>query len=369
VPPVARREGSLAAAFAFVVATLAIAGWAGPLTAELGAAAVERALTVALPLALALQWSLHSAYLSRRGGLVALGRRPFDVGAAILLIVTLPGALLGVPGLVAGLLTLTWVCGAILMRRGWGVAYAAYIVLGTLEMHAGLPVLLVLDCMAGAAVAAAAVALRGRFVPGTKAGPMGRAVAAGAIGAGLGLLLVGDGSIGWSAGGAAALALLPSVVGGFWAGHHLLALGDVVARAAVGVPVGEPDGGGAAPAPLRLLGGALARLAVATGGLSLALLAFTPWLGAPGEAAGELAAFGVLAVAMLVVGLLESLGRAHLALGALACALVLEALVPHAFPGAALLAGSALVIALLLSPAISLLRRPGRTLATRLWIA
>jgi len=366
VPPVARREGSLAAAFAFVVATLAIAGWAGPLTAELGAAAVERALTVALPLALALQWSLHSAYLSRRGGLVALGRRPFDVGAAILLIVTLPGALLGVPGLVAGLLTLTWVCGAILMRRGWGVAYAAYIVLGTLEMHAGLPVLLVLDCMAGAAVAAAAVALRGRFVPGTKAGPMGRAVAAGAIGAGLGLLLVGDGSIGWSAGGAAALALLPSVVGGFWAGHHLLALGDVVSRAAVGVPVGEADG---RAAPLRLLGGALARLVVATGGLSVALLAFTPWLGEPGEAAGELAAFGVLAVAMLVVSLLESLGRSHLALGALACGLVLEALVPHAFPGAALLAGSALVIALLLLPAISLLRRPGRTLATRLWIA
>jgi hypothetical protein len=369
LPPAAPRQGSLAAACAFVVATLAIAGWAGPLSSALGAAAVERALTVALPLTLALQWGLHSAFLGRRGGLVLLGRRPFDLAAATVLVVAVPALLLGIGGLVAGLLTLTWVSGAILIRRGWGLAYAVYIVLGTVEMHAGLPALAVLDCIAGAAVVAAAMALRGPWVAGISAGRAGRAAAAAAIGTGLGLMLVVDSSLGWSVSSGAALALLPSVVGGLWAGHHLLGLGDVIARAVGGVPVSDPDGRGPVPGPLHLLAGALWRLAAATAGLSIALLALTPWLGPPGEAAGALAAFGLLAVAMLVVSVLESLGRAGVAVGALACAVALEAVAPQAFPGAPLLAGAALAVAATAPAAIALLRRPGRTLATRLWIA
>ena len=82
--------------------------------------------------------------------------------------------------------------------------------------------------------------------------------------------------------------------------------------------------------------------------------------------------FGLLALVALLVSLVEALGRGGWALLALAGALAAEAVAGldgrHLFPGGGLAAGSAVAILVLLPVAIALVSRPGRTLATRLWI-
>ena len=77
---------------------------------------------------------------------------------------------------------------------------------------------------ATAALTAVAVALALRpgatgdpAAPGAGAAPP----AAPLIGAGLGLLLVADPSVSWTAGTLPALALLPSTIASLWAGHRL----------------------------------------------------------------------------------------------------------------------------------------------------
>ena len=81
--------------------------------------------------------------------------------------------------------------------------------------------------------------------------------------------------------------------------------------------------------------------------------------------------FGVVALATLLVGLLESLGRPSLAGLGVACGLageVLVRLLGSPFAGAALLAGGTLAVLVLVPAALALLARPARTLATTLWI-
>ena len=56
--------------------------WAAPLSDRLGAGVVERALIIALPATLALQWGLASRYLGRPEGLAHLGRRRFLLAPA-----------------------------------------------------------------------------------------------------------------------------------------------------------------------------------------------------------------------------------------------------------------------------------------------
>ena len=86
-PPGLLLEGA-----AFLVTVVAIALWAEPLAAALGVDAVERALRLALPLTLALQWALlrappgppvrpRRAGRARRGAL-AVARRSLIVGRA-----------------------------------------------------------------------------------------------------------------------------------------------------------------------------------------------------------------------------------------------------------------------------------------------
>ena len=103
----------------------------------------------------------------------------------------------------------------------------------------------------------AAAALRpdgsdGAVVPGRWSRTAGAAL----TGAGLGALLVGDPTVGWTAGAVPALALLPSAAGGLWAGHYLWRLADAFPRALSGVPAC----GGGAPVRPR------ARLDAARGG-------------------------------------------------------------------------------------------------------
>ena len=75
------------------------------------------------------------------------------------------------------------------------------------------------------------------------AGRIGRALWAGAIGAALGGLLVGDSSLGWGVHGAfPALALLPSVLRQLLGGYHLWQFYDAVPRGLQGVALEQANG-------------------------------------------------------------------------------------------------------------------------------
>ena len=266
-----------------------------------------------------------------------------------------PAVLLGVGGALAGLLTLTWTGGSILIRRGWAAGYAT-----CRGGDAG-------DAAAGAGPGAgrgrrahgcsrSAFALR-PGAPGDPATP-GRWTRAGGgalIGAAIGLLLVSDPSVTWTEGTIPALALLPSTIASLWAGHRLWTLEQLIPRAVTGVAVGSP---GASRAPLAaLLGSARAARAAHRAALG----------GAAGDGlrprrAGLLAGFGLLALATLLASLLESLGRAQWAVAGVLTGLAVV------WSGAPLAAGAAVAVLVLLPPVLALLARPARTLATALWI-
>jgi hypothetical protein len=368
-----RQPGIVLEGAAFVITVLAVALWAAPLAAGLGTGVVEHALKVALPLTLGLQWGLRSRYLGRPKGLLALARRRRGLLVGAYVLVGLPTAVLGISGLAAGLLTLTWTGGTLLMRRRWTGTYTAIVIAGTFPMMADIPPLATLGGIAAATMLAVALALRAP-APSTRieVGRWDRAFVAGLLGAGLGVLLIGDSSVTWTDGTVPALALLPSTVAGFWGGYHLWRIEHVIPRALLGVPAADVHARASPSAPLRTLLGATARLVGLATVLSAALLLFTPWLAATPSRAGVLVGFGLLALATLLVGLLEVLGRGSWALLSVVGGVGAEAFValqgPAPFPGAGLVAGSGLIVVLLLPAAIALISRPARTLATALWI-
>ena len=188
-------------------------------------------------------------------------------------------------------------------------------------------------------------------------GRWSRTIGAGLTGAGFGVLLVGDPTVG----AVQALALLPSAAGALWAGHYLWRLADAFPRALSGVPADSGDRGSRLEPTWALLG-AVVRLALLTVAGSAAVLALTP------SGAAVLAGFGVVALAGLLVALLESLGRPSWASLGVAVGVAAELAAPARFPGAALLAGGIVALAVLLPAALVLLARPARTLATSLWI-
>jgi hypothetical protein len=185
-------------------------------------------------------------------------------------------------------------------------------------------------------------------------------------------MLVLDRTVSWTDGAVPALALLPSTVAAFWGGYHLRHLERAIPRALSGVSASDPTRRGLAWPPLRVLLGAVARLLLPCAALSAALLAVTPWLGSSARGAGILAGFALLALATLLVSLLESMGRGWWALTVVVCAAATEAAVRLAgadpFPGVGLVVGGALAVVLLLPAVVAMLSRPATTLATALWI-
>ena len=176
----------------------------------------------------------------------------------------------------------------------------------------------------------------------------------------------------WTDGAVPAVGLIPSAVAGFWASYRLRDLGFAIPRAVSGVGVGVPPPRGLGSAPLRLLLSALCELVALAAGLSALLLLLTPWLGEVGDAAGLLAGFALLAPAMLLAGVLESLGRARAVLIAIACAAGAEAYLRWSdvapFPGAGMVVGGIVAAVFLVPLAVVVLGRPASTLATALWI-
>jgi len=367
------RESIVAEGIGLLVAIVAVATWAGPLSHQLGATVLEHALRVALPLTLGLQWTIRSRYLGRPSGLRCLAE---ERGRVLLALSMLLFALALVPhvGVLAAVLVLIWVGGTLLARRGWGLLYAV-LVAGeavALARHVpaarsllGLAVVVFWACVL-------AVATAGGPTPRQAPGRLRRSLAAGAIGALLGGLLIGDQSLGWGVHGAfPGLALAPSVIGSLWGGYHLWQFHAAVPRALRGLPLAQAN----APLPrgpaTRILLGALARLLGVTTALSLLVLAAAPWTQGT-DSPSLFLAFGVVALMCLFVSLHESLGFTHWALAvttvSLAVELAIGRLVQVSTPGAALAVAGAVGALLALAPLARQLRSPGRMLATALWI-
>ncbi|MCA1700616.1 MAG: hypothetical protein LC790_17620, partial [Actinobacteria bacterium] len=206
----------------------------------------------------------------------------------------------------------------------------------------------------------------------------------------------------------------------FWGGVYLWRFQVELPRALIGVPVAKADRltfGGPA---MGALGGALLRLIVVTAALSAIVLLAVPYVSAtsgtqssavthqpadpsrltalkggrgvrftpiartaPGRSAQDarpghagaialLLGFGLVALATLMISLLQSLGRPARALLSIFCGLGAEVGLGlwggAPLPGAGLIVGALVAVMLALPPAISLCLRPGRLLATMMWI-
>jgi hypothetical protein len=373
LPRPSSQKGVLLEGAAFVISVIAIALWAAPLVSSLGATVVRHGLMVTLPLTIALQWGLRRRWLDHPHGLAQLADRALLLLAGACATVGLPTLVLGPSGMLAGLLTVTLTGGTILIRKRWALVYVAIILVATVPLMAGLSPLPVLAAAAGATALAVALALRTSAMPApSSTGQWERAVAAGIIGIGLGLMLVLDRTVSWTEGTVPALALLPATFASFWGGYHLRHLEREMPRAGSGIPViGERTRGLARP-PLSVLFGALGRLMVLAGVLSVGLMALTPWLGSSARDAGVLLGFALLALATMLVSLLESMGGGAWALFAVMCAAAAEVAVrvdgADPFSGTGLVVGGAVAVVLVLPPVVVLLSRPASTLATALWI-
>jgi hypothetical protein len=121
-----------------------------------------------------------------------------------------------------------------------------------------------------------------------------------------------------------------------------------------------------------ILAGAVMRLIVATATLSVACVIVSPAMS--GTVTTSLfIGFGSLALATLLVSLLVSLGRLGWAVAIVAVSVgaefALDALHLLLGPGDVLIAGSTIAAVLVVPLVIEIFVRPGRALATAVWIA
>ncbi|HEY6762196.1 MAG TPA: hypothetical protein VI318_22040 [Baekduia sp.] len=364
-----QRDGVVLEGAGFLIAVVAIACWASPLTRAAGLHAVEVALTVALPLTLAAQRALGQRFLDRERGVEQLARHRLALLAGAVGVLLVLALALGTGGLLAGLLTITWTGGTVLMRRRWPAAYVAIILAATAALLGGLAPLTVVAAAAAATAVAVALALRAPAPPAAHRPHVlvTPTLVAGATGVGLGAMLVLDRSVTWTDGAAPALALVPSTLAALLAGHHLRHLELSIPSALRGVPAAQPARR-LGSKPVRILASASGRLVGLSARLSIPLLWASPWSGE----AGVLAGFALVALAAMLVGLLDSLGRAGWALAAVACGALAEAAIRAGsvdpFAGAGLVAGGLVVTLIVLPPVVTRLGRPATTLATALWI-
>jgi hypothetical protein len=371
-----RRDSVLTEAIALILAILAVASWAGPLSRQVGTSVLEQAIIVALPLTLALQWAMRSRYLSRRSGLACLAHDRMAVAALGLLCVEAPLMAMHSFGPLAGMFVAIWVGGTVLARRGWALAYGALLVGAVIGLRQDVSAYPLLEGLTAVVVLGAVVGVAtGGGRSDEPAGRIGRALWAGAIGLALGGLLVGDSSLGWGVHGAfPALALLPSVLGSFWGGYYLWKFYDAVPRGLQGVGIERANERNLRGSAMGIFLGSLARLVGTTVVLSAVVIAIGQWTSGTNRLS-LFVGFGCVALVTMLVNLLESLAYARWAFfasfAAVSTELVLSKLVlpgHSAVPGTALIAGAVVGMLVALPALLRVLLRPGRVLATSLWI-
>jgi hypothetical protein len=370
-----RRDGILSEAVALIMAILAVASWARPLSRQVGASVLEQAIVIALPTTLALQWAIRSRYLSRRSGLACISRDRLPLLAVALVCIEVPLMLLHPYGPLAGLFVAIWVGGTILARRGWALGYGLLLVATVLGLVADLPAYPLLEVVTAIVLIGVVVAVRtGGAHSNEPAGRVERALWAGGIGAALGCLLVGDPSLGWGVHGAfPALALLPSVLGSFWGGYHLWKFYDAVPRGLQGVAFDQANERYPGGAAMEIFLGSIMRLLGTTVVLSGIVIVIAQWTSGTSRLSLFLG-FGCVALVTMLVNMLESLAYVRWAfLAAIVSVgtelITSEFILVHApVPGLPLVAGTVMGILVALPPLVRLLLRPGRVLATSLWI-
>ena len=157
-----RRDSILTEAIALIMAILAVASWAGPLSRQVGTSVLEQAIVIALPMTLALQWAIRSRYLSRRSGLACLAHDRLVLCAVALLGIELPLMLLSPYGPLAGMFVAIWVGGTVLARRGWALPYGFLLVAAVIGLQARLPAYPLLGGLTAIIVVAGVIAVRVR---------------------------------------------------------------------------------------------------------------------------------------------------------------------------------------------------------------
>jgi hypothetical protein len=222
-------------------------------------------------------------------------------------------------------------------------------------------------------VSAAVPAAKGKAPAIRRRGQYSRVLAAAAIGAGLGVMLVADPSLQWTTSAGPALALLPSTAAMLWGGRRLWHFQQVICESLAGVPVvGGDEARRVAWRPQVLLMRALGKVVAVTALLSGALVACGAWLNTPAVDLTVLLAFGLVAVATLLIGVLEAVGRAWWALAAVGSGVTAELMADawQLFPvsAGALIGGAAAALVIALPAVVVLFIRPANTLATALYV-
>ena len=367
------QQSVLAEGITLVLLILSVAAWATPIRRQLGPDVLSHAIRFALPIAIALQWTLRSRYLSRRFGLSSLARDGWACCGLLLALVEVPLALIPSWGPTAAMLVPVWVGGTVLTRRGWGLMYAAVLVLATIALDRQLSAYVVLVALTVITVLLCLIAVRSRRqATDERPGSGRRALSAAVLGGAIGILLVADPSLGWGVHGIhPAIALLPSVVGSVWGGYYMWNFYDEIPRGLRGVPLDSASRAALSDPAMSIFIGAIARLLGATVVLSAVVIAFDG-LTHGTDAFSLFVAFGFVGLVSLLIGMLESFSLQRAGFIAAAAAVGAEFtyryLVHSHVPGAALAVGAAVGVMLTLPPLISRLARSGRVLATMLWI-
>jgi hypothetical protein len=355
-----------------IVAVVAV--WSEALASTLEGPDVAIAWKIALPMALSLQWILRRRYLAgERVGALRMG-----VGFAACVVagiaIGLP-ALLGVAGALAAMLVVVWVGAVIVALRGWALQFGTVLAITAWFLGGDVPPLAAFGVLAAATLVVCVLAVVSSPEEVGAPVPWRRALPAGLAGAGFGLILVSDPGVRWGVGGALpVLAYLPALIGGLWASFHLRSIWEALPEAARQTGIGEQERRPIDGPPAVVLAGAAARLAVIAVPLSVLVVV---WVrrdgGNAADATGILAGFAAVAFASLVVGLIDSCNLPTWTLasvaGGLAGALLVRS-IPDASipPGGTLLIGGAFVVLVAAAPVVQMIRRPGRRLATSVFI-
>jgi hypothetical protein len=357
-----------------VMIVAVVAAWSEALVSPLEGPGAGIAWKVALPLALSLQWILRRRYLaSEHVGALRMGAG-FVAIVVVAMGIVLP-ALLGVAGALAAMLVVVWVGAMIIALRGWALWFGTLLALAAWFLGDSAPPLAAFGVLAAATLVVCVLGVArspeevGRPVPWRRAAP------AGIAGAGFGLILVSDPGVRWGVAGALpVLAYLPALIGGLWASVYLRSIWEALPEAARQTPIGDEERRPIIGPPAAVLGGAVVRLAMVAVPLStLVVLLVDRDGGTAADVTGILMGFVAVALASLIVGLIDSCNLPTWTIvsvaSGLASALVARSLLDGSIPpGGTLLIGGVIVVVVAASPVMQMIRTPGRKLATSAFI-